>query len=46
LSKEDLLIEIKNLPAGQAGKKPELLITSGAGDIDVLVEPIKKILEG
>jgi UDP-N-acetylmuramate--alanine ligase len=38
VSKEELLIEIKN-------KQPELLITSGAGDIDVLVEPIKKILE-
>ncbi len=38
VSKEELLIEIKN-------KNPGLLITSGAGDIDVLVEPIKKILE-
>lgn len=38
LSKEALLVDIKNT-------KPELLITSGAGDIDVLVEPIKKILE-
>lgn len=38
LSKEALLIEIES-------KKPELLVTSGAGDIDVLVEPIKKILE-
>lgn len=38
LSKDKLLIEIKN-------KKPGLLITSGAGDIDVLVEPIKRILE-
>lgn len=38
LSKEALLIEMKN-------RKPELLVTSGAGDIDVLVEPIKKILE-
>ncbi len=38
VSKEELLVEIKN-------KKPELLITSGAGDIDVLVEPIKRILE-
>jgi UDP-N-acetylmuramate--alanine ligase len=37
LSKEALLMEIKN-------KKPELLVTSGAGDIDVLVEPIKHIL--
>jgi len=38
LSKEALLIEIEN-------KKPELLVTSGAGDIDVLVEPIRKILD-
>ncbi len=38
LGKEELLNEIKN-------KKPALLITSGAGDIDVLVEPIKKILQ-
>ncbi|MES2850581.1 MAG: UDP-N-acetylmuramate--L-alanine ligase [Bacteroidota bacterium] len=38
VSKEELLVEIKN-------KHPELLITAGAGDIDVLVEPIKKILE-
>lgn len=46
LDKEALLMEIKNQVAGQAGTQPELLITSGAGDIDVLVEPIKKILEG
>lgn len=38
LSSEAVLETLKN-------KKPELLITSGAGDIDVLVEPIKKILE-
>ena len=38
LSKEELLQEIKN-------RKPGFLITSGAGDIDMLVEPIKEILK-
>lgn len=38
LSKEELLVEIQRT-------KPELLITSGAGDIDVLVEPLKRILD-
>lgn len=38
LSKVALLEEIKN-------KKPGFLITAGAGDIDMLVEPIKQILE-
>lgn len=38
LSKEELLVEIQHTT-------PELLITSGAGDIDVLVEPIKKLLD-
>ena len=38
LSKEELIKEIKNT-------KPEFLITSGAGDIDMLVEPIKEILK-
>jgi UDP-N-acetylmuramate--alanine ligase len=37
LSKEELLDWIKN-------NKAELLITAGAGDIDSLIEPIKKIL--
>jgi len=37
LSKEDLLQWIKN-------NKTELLITAGAGDIDTLVAPMKKIL--
>lgn len=46
LDREALLTEIKSKVAAQAGKQPELLITSGAGDIDVLVEPIRKILEG
>jgi UDP-N-acetylmuramate--alanine ligase len=35
--KEALLDWVKN-------NKSELLITAGAGDIDTLVEPIKKIL--
>jgi UDP-N-acetylmuramate--alanine ligase len=38
LDKVDVLEWVKN-------NKTELLITSGAGDIDTLVEPIKKILE-
>lgn len=37
LNKEEVLEWIKN-------NKTELLITAGAGDIDTLVEPIKKIL--
>ena len=37
LNKEELLESIKN-------NKTELLITAGAGDIDTLVDPIKKIL--
>lgn len=39
VSKEALLVEMQHA-------KPGLLITSGAGDIDVLVQPIKNILEG
>jgi UDP-N-acetylmuramate--alanine ligase len=38
LSKEALLIYINE-------KKPEVLVTLGAGDIDQLVEPIKKIYQ-
>ena len=38
VSKEALLEKIK-------GKRPDVLITLGAGDIDRLVEPIKRILE-
>ena len=38
ISKEALLEKIK-------GKRPDVLITLGAGDIDRLVEPIKRILE-
>ncbi|CAN5857571.1 UDP-N-acetylmuramate--L-alanine ligase [soil metagenome] len=38
LSKEELLKEIEN-------NKPIFLITAGAGDIDMMVEPFKNILE-
>lgn len=38
LSKEALLEEMKNT-------KPVFLITAGAGDIDMLVEPIKKVIQ-
>jgi UDP-N-acetylmuramate--alanine ligase len=37
LSKDGLINYIRNHP-------PALLITAGAGDIDQLVEPIKKIM--
>ena len=37
LNKEELIEKIRK-------DKPELLITAGAGDIDMLVEPIKNIL--
>lgn len=44
LSKEELLMWVRQ-GAGRAGNgKESVLITSGAGDIDMLVEPIKKIL--
>ena len=37
----------KNEVAGFLKKrKPQVLLTLGAGDIDQMVEPIKKILEG
>lgn len=52
LSKEDLLVEIKkrvdtgNTDHGtRGGKRGWLLITAGAGDIDALVQPVKKIIE-
>ena len=38
LSKEELIKEIKN-------RKPGFLISAGAGDIDMMVEPIKEILK-
>lgn len=46
LSKKDLLAYAKSWKASPGGKDMEelLLITAGAGDIDTLVEPIKKIL--
>jgi UDP-N-acetylmuramate--alanine ligase len=37
LSKEELLEQIK-------GEKPEVLLIAGAGDIELLVEPLKKKL--
>ncbi|WP_276485085.1 UDP-N-acetylmuramate--L-alanine ligase [Paraflavitalea pollutisoli] len=52
LSKEELLETIKTKLAGgnagqgaTGGKRGWLLITAGAGDIDALVQPIKKIVE-
>jgi len=39
LSKEEMKDWVKN-------EKPKLLVMSGAGDIDALVEPVKKILTG
>jgi UDP-N-acetylmuramate--alanine ligase len=38
LSKQDTIEYVKN-------NKPELLLTVGAGDIDTLIEPLKKALE-
>lgn len=38
MSKDEVLEHIKN-------KKPELVLTVGAGDIDTLVKPLKNILE-
>ena len=38
LSKEEMQQWVKD-------NQPKLLVMAGAGDIDVLVEPVKKILE-
>ena len=38
LSKQDVIDYVRE-------EKPELLLTVGAGDIDTLIEPIKKVLE-
>lgn len=38
ICKKDLVLERINI------KKPELLLTVGAGDIDTLIEPLKKLL--
>ena len=37
-NKRDLMDELKNI-------KPDILLTMGAGDIDMFVEPIIKLLE-
>jgi UDP-N-acetylmuramate--alanine ligase len=42
VSKEEALVAVKEKFRGE--RKPGLLITAGAGDIDTLVEPIKNIL--
>ena len=35
------LIDKADIPGCFAGRRPELLLTMGAGDIDLLVEPIE-----
>jgi UDP-N-acetylmuramate--alanine ligase len=46
LSKEELLKWVEEQAAQQAaGGKEWVLVTAGAGDIDALVQPIKKIIE-
>ena len=42
VSKEELM---KKLEAWKNSNKNNLLITAGAGDIDLLVEPIKKLIQ-
>lgn len=44
LSKEEMLQYVKKIVEQETGKK-RLIITAGAGDIDALVQPIKKIME-
>lgn len=45
MTKESLLKYIKERWAADAGKGAgQLLITAGAGDIDALVQPLKKIV--
>jgi len=41
--KKEILTDLENKV--KKGKKPALLITAGAGDIDTLVEPIRQLLE-
>jgi UDP-N-acetylmuramate--alanine ligase len=41
--KKEVLTDLKNKVKN--GKKPALLITAGAGDIDTLIEPIRQLLE-
>jgi len=43
---DKIMIQKEQLLAVLADKKPELLITLGAGDIDQLVEPIVKLYSG
>ncbi|HKC35997.1 MAG TPA: UDP-N-acetylmuramate--L-alanine ligase [Chitinophagaceae bacterium] len=44
-TKEELLLIIDDIKGYSSGKDLEVLITAGAGDIDLLVEPIKEILK-
>lgn len=44
LSKEEMLQYVKKIVEQETSKK-RLIITAGAGDIDALVQPIKKIME-
>jgi UDP-N-acetylmuramate--alanine ligase len=45
MQKEEVLAWVKKEFAGRADNESgEVLITAGAGDIDTLVEPIKKII--
>jgi UDP-N-acetylmuramate--alanine ligase len=47
LTKEEVMDWVKNEYAAKVNKEfGEVLITAGAGDIDMLVEPIKDILKG
>ncbi len=41
--KKEILADLENKV--KKGRKPALLITAGAGDIDTLVEPIRQLLE-
>jgi UDP-N-acetylmuramate--alanine ligase len=46
LSKEALLEWVEKASAGVvAGKKGWVIVTAGAGDIDALVQPIRKVIE-
>jgi UDP-N-acetylmuramate--alanine ligase len=45
-SAEKYLLEKSELLPFLAQHKPNILLTLGAGDIDVLVAPIKQLLEG
>jgi hypothetical protein len=38
------LRNLEEIPEWISDKMPELIITAGAGNIDTLVEPIRKIL--